>query len=328
MTRRPRIVLAGLAVGAISAAAVLAGCGGGSGGAAAVVGTQTVSQAELDYTLQQQKASAEQSKQTFPEAGSDEYNTLASQALQNLVFVRIVDQEAQKCGAPCTVPAAKVQSELKKVIKNNFSGNQKQFDDFLKKAGLTKADAERIIRVNLEQPKLVARATKGVTVTAAEALAYCKKNPNAFDKPASRTASHILVKTKAEADRIRAMVNSSNFAALAAQYSTDPGSKGQGGSLGTITKGTLVPPFEKVAFALKDGEISQPVKTQFGWHIITVTVTPATHPTCAEAEKDIIAQQTQMKKAQAEQAWRTKLLKQWESRITYGDDSLKPASTA
>ena len=82
-----------------------------------------------------------------------------------------------------------------------------------------------------------------------------------------------------------------------------------------------------VQYALKDGEISQPVHTQFGWHIITVKVTPAQHLTCAEAQKDIITQQTQVKKATAEQAWRTKLLKQWESRITYADDSLKPATT-
>lgn len=321
-------MLAAVAAGATIALAGLTGCGGGvADGGVAQVGDQVISQGELDNALSQQKAAAEQAKQTFPEAGSDQYKAIAQQALATLVFQRIVDQEAQKCGKPCTVSKAKVKAELGKVIKNNFSGDKKQFEDFLKTSGLTAADADRIIRTNLEQPKLVARVTKGITVTPKEALAYCKAHPQEFKKTESREASHILVKTKAEADRIRAMVNSSNFADLAKQYSIDPGSKLQGGSLGAITKGTLVPEFEKVAYALGSGEISDPVKTQFGYHIITVTVTPARDVPCDEAEKDIITQQTQVKKAEAEQKWRTKLLKEWESRITYSDDSLKPTST-
>ena len=328
VTTRPRPALAAIAAATALALVALTGCGSsGPDSVVAQVGNQTITQGELDNSLSQQKAAAEQQKQTFPEVGSDQYNALASQALQALIFQRIVDQEAQKCGAPCTVSKAKVKAELGKIIKTNFSGDKKQFDDFLKKSGLTAADADRIVRTNLEQPKLLARVTKGITFTPAQALAYCDANPQEFKKTESREASHILVKTKAEADRIRAMVNSSNFAALAEQYSTDPGSKTQGGSLGAITKGALVPEFEKVAFALGDGEISQPVKTQFGYHIITAKITPARQVPCAEAEAGIITQQLQVKKAAAEQKWRTKLLKEWESRITYSDDALKPTST-
>jgi foldase protein PrsA len=325
---RPRTALAAIAATSAIALVALAGCGGSvPDGGVAQVGNQVISQGELDNALSQQKAAAQQQKQTFPEPGTDQYNALAQQALQGLIFQRIVDQEAQKCGAPCTVSKARVKAELNKVIKTNFSNDKKQFEDFLKKSGLTDADAERIIRTNLEQPKLLARVTKGITYTREQALAYCKAHPQEFKKTESREASHILVKTRAEADRIRALVNSSNFAALAKQYSIDPGSKLQGGSLGAITRGTLVPEFEKVAFSLGDGEISQPVKTQFGWHIITVKITPARQVPCSEAAAGIITQQLQMKKATAEQKWRTKLLKDWESRITYSDDSLKPSST-
>ena len=69
------------------------------------------------------------------------------------------------------------------------------------------------------------------------------------------------------------------------------------------------------------------MQTQFGWHIITATVTPARDIPCAEAQADIITQQLQIKKSAAEAKWRTTLLKQWDSRIVYSDESLKPAST-
>ena len=322
-----RPAIAALAAGVALAAIALTGCGGVADGGVAQVGDQVIPKSELDQALSQQKSAAEQQKQTFPAEGTDEYAALAQTALASLVFQRIVDQEAEKCGKPCMPTAAQLKAETKKIITTNFSGSQKQFDDFLKKANLTRADVTRIIRTNLEQPKLVARVTKGITFTPAQALAYCKAHPQEFKQAASREASHILVKTKAEADRISAMVNSSNFAALAKQYSTDPGSKNQGGSLGAIAKGALVPEFEKVAVARGDGQISAPVQTQFGWHIITASVTPARDIPCAEAQTNIITQQLQIKKSTAEAKWRTKLLKEWDSRIVYSDESLKPVST-
>ena len=68
--------------------------------------------------------------------------------------------------------------------------------------------------------------------------------------------------------RKRILEKKNTFEALAAQYSQDPGSKNTGGSLGFVRRGTLVTPFEAVAFTLSPGEISKPVKTEFGYHII------------------------------------------------------------
>ncbi|MDD2655793.1 MAG: peptidyl-prolyl cis-trans isomerase [Candidatus ainarchaeum sp.] len=83
-------------------------------------------------------------------------------------------------------------------------------------------------------------------------------------------ASHILVSSEREANRIiEEIKNGKDFAEMAKRYSSCPSGKG-GGDLGFFGKGQMVKEFEDAAFSLKEGELSKPVKTQFGWHIIRV----------------------------------------------------------
>jgi peptidyl-prolyl cis-trans isomerase C len=83
-------------------------------------------------------------------------------------------------------------------------------------------------------------------------------------------ASHILVKTKPEAEAaLKRVRGGEDFAKVAKEVSTDPGSPG--GKLGWFTKSKMVPPFAEMAFKTKPGTISEPVQSQFGWHIIKVT---------------------------------------------------------
>ena len=84
-------------------------------------------------------------------------------------------------------------------------------------------------------------------------------------------ASHILVKTENDAKVIlQRALKGESFAKLAEEFSMDP-SKRRGGDLGYFGRGRMVRNFENAAFALEKGQISQPVKTEFGWHLIKVT---------------------------------------------------------
>lgn len=85
------------------------------------------------------------------------------------------------------------------------------------------------------------------------------------------TANHILVADLDKATALKqAISEGANFENLAKQHSSCPSSQ-TGGNLGPFDRGMMVPPFEHAAFALNVGEISEPVQTQFGWHLIQRT---------------------------------------------------------
>jgi peptidyl-prolyl cis-trans isomerase C len=110
-------------------------------------------------------------------------------------------------------------------------------------------------------------------------------------------ARHILVATEAEAEEIeKRLKNGEDFAKLANEVSQD--TNANGGDLGFFTRGQMLKPFEDAAFALKVGEISKPVKTQFGWHIIKVEERRKQPPPTFDEVKDAITAQLVQQKAQ------------------------------
>jgi len=100
---------------------------------------------------------------------------------------------------------------------------------------------------------------------------FCVANQNQESYAiTSVKASHILVDTKAEADLLKSKIdNGESFETLAKKYSKCPSGQ-DSGDLGYFERGQMVKPFEDVAFSLPVGKVSEPVKTQFGWHIIKV----------------------------------------------------------
>lgn len=106
----------------------------------------------------------------------------------------------------------------------------------------------------------------------AQAFKWFKKASNIEKQAFSQIkAKHILVESKQEAMAIKVkLLNGADFDKLAAQYSKCPSGK-DGGNLGYFKKGIMVPEFEKAAFALPLDQVSDPVQTPFGWHLIVVT---------------------------------------------------------
>ncbi len=240
--------------------ASLAACASG-GGAIATVNGQPISQSAFQAKL--------------------ESSPVARNILQQMVQEALIEQYAQN--NHIQVSDAEI-SQREDELKANFPNGS--WDEMLKARNLTEDDVKQALREQIILDKALA---KQVTITPAQVKQYFNKNHTAFDKPEEVQARHILVSDLATANKIEALLKQGkNFSDLAKQYSIDPGSKDKGGELGWFRRGQMVPAFDKVAFTLPVGAISQPVKSPFGYHIIQVEgKQPGQHATVANSTERI-----------------------------------------
>jgi peptidyl-prolyl cis-trans isomerase C len=154
-------------------------------------------------------------------------------------------------------------------------------------------DPEVVAALKRDEDRLVEQTYLERAIKAAETEDALKAKYQQFlkDHPPQEEvrASHILLKTKKEAEDVIAQLDKgADFAALAKKYSTDPGGK-SGGDLGFFTKKQMVPAFADAAFALKVGEYTKtPVKTEFGWHVIKLEARrPGKEPSFTEARPQL-----------------------------------------
>lgn len=133
-----------------------------------------------------------------------------------------------------------------------------------------------------------------IDVSEQDALANYEENKERFEKPAQRQAAHILINDDAQAQETlktiqTKLADGESFADLAKQYSQDPGSADQGGDLGLVSPGDMVEEFDEALFNMEEGQISEPVKTEFGYHIIQLQeIKEARIPSFEEVKADII----------------------------------------
>src|SRR5213079_1298730 len=260
-----------LLFGVASLALLAAGCGGTSTASlsaddVAVVGGQHITKDQFQALMGRAKKSYDQQKRAFPKAGSAEYEQLKGQAITFLVQQADVDGQAKKLGVD--ISDDKVDKEIARYKKQFYGGSDARYEKAVKQQGLTDEQARDAIRQQLVSQALFKKVTGDVKVSDSDIKAYYDAHKSQYVQPESRDVRHILVTKKALADSLyQQLKGGANFAKLAKQYSKDPGSAAHGGKL-TVSKGQTVPQFDKTAFTLKTGQISQPVHTQYGYHII------------------------------------------------------------
>ncbi len=301
---------------------VAAGCGGGGArsvpsDAVAVVGSDTITKVLFNTLMDGTKSAYAARKTAFPKPGTTQYKALQDQTMKYLVQQDELEQKAKGLGIAVT--DKDVDARIKQIKAQYFGGSETKYQQQLKAQGLTEA----LLRINLHgqilSEKLYNKITGGVKVSDAEIQKYYVDHKSTYAQAASRDVRHILVNDKKLADQLEVQLKSGgDFAKLAKQYSKDPGSAKQGGKL-TISKGQTVAPFDKVAFSLKTNEISAPVHTTYGWHIIQAlsAVKPATQTPLKDVKASISQQLLQTKKTDVINKWVDGVNKEYAKKIAY-----------
>ena len=238
------------------------------------VNGETISKADFDEAVKELEASA---GQPVP---AEQRNEVLRGVLDQLIGYRLLVQETK--ARKVTVADTEIDARIAE-IRKQFP-TEDAFKQVLTQRGLTLEKLRTDARDDLMVSKMLqAEIGTKAAVTPAQITAFYQQNPSQFQQGERVRASHILIafpenadaaaklaaRTKAETI-LKDVKAGKDFATLAKANSQDPGSAPNGGDLGFFQQGQMVPPFDKAAFTLAPGEVSDLVETTFGYHIITV----------------------------------------------------------
>ena len=252
--------------------------GGGTGAVIAKVNGKAITEGEVERETQRLRATL--GSQADPQQLAGMQGVIRKQAVEMMINRMLLEQAVAKENVK--VSRDQVVARMEE-MKKSFPSEQ-AFNERLAAMGISAQDFEREIQLGMDFEALFAKhGGSQAPPSDADMKAFYDSNPDQFKQPEQVTASHILVQVnendtpaqkaekRAKAEKIRSdLVGGADFAQEASQYSDCP-SKQQGGNLGTFSRDKMVPEFANAAFALKIGQLSDIVETQYGYHIIKVT---------------------------------------------------------
>jgi parvulin-like peptidyl-prolyl isomerase len=310
----------------------LTACGSGSDvpdGVVAVVDGTELTRKQLDELVEQAKNTYEAQGSEFPRVGTPEYQNVQKQYVAFLVQRAQFEHEAEERDLKIT--EKDIDKEVDKFVDSRFQGKRTEFEKALKEQGFTEKAFRDTIRTSVLSQKLFDAVTKEVEAPDAEITAYYQQNQQQYSRAESRDVRHILIAektaddkvdyaaSKTKADQVRAeLVSGGDFAALAKEHSQDPSSANTGGKY-TAERGRSVPEFDKMAFELKLGVISEPVKTTFGYHLIEALspIRKAETTSLAKVKASIKATLLQAKKTEFMTKWVEDTRDEYEGKTRY-----------
>lgn len=289
-TRRVSRLLVTLALGAL----LLTGCGGGvDPSLAAIVNGEEIPistvEARLDMVRQNPQAAAQ--------LENDPDGTILAQAenelLNDLIQTTLLEQGARD-ELDIAVTQEDVDQQREEVIEQ--AGGEEAFNEIIEQNNLSEEEIEtQLRRLSLTQ-QVTDELSQSIDITDEEVQQYYDENQAQYGPTA--TARHVLTEDEASAQEAKERIESGeDFAAVAGDLSSDPGSAQNGGDLGPLRQGETVPEFDEAIFSAPVGEVVGPVQSDFGFHVIEVTEREEEGQPLGEVEGEIREQLTQSEQA-------------------------------
>jgi parvulin-like peptidyl-prolyl isomerase len=240
-------------------------------------------------------------------AGIERRLQLQSRVIDDLLRKRLIAQEIERRRiviSPTDIDD-RTEIEFERILRQN-NLTEEQAAQILQRQGRTlesfKRELRQAVELHLQTERLRDLVVGPIEPTEQELSAYLEEHREDYDTPEEVHARHILIRvpegaSEAEIAQAKKQIedikkeleNGADFAELAKKYSQDPGSAPNGGDLGFFRRGQMVREFEDAAFSLEPGQISDPVRTQFGFHLIKVEEKkPAQHPELAQIRERVL----------------------------------------
>lgn len=247
----------------------------------AKVNDEVITRGELDNSPSMLQLKAQYESQygtdyTKNTEAMGQFNTQKKSILDQMVTEKLILQKAKELNVGQDDKAINTEVDAKIAdVKKNYKTDD-EFKTALKSSGFDETSLKVYFKEQLIIQKVVDNITKDVTVKDSDIQAYYTANPNKYtEKPDRINTAHILVKTKEEADKVKARITAGeDFGTIAKELSLDPGTKDKGGELGFVNyvDSGLEENYINAAIKLKVGEVSDPVQTSYGFHIIKCLV--------------------------------------------------------
>jgi len=243
-------------------------------------------------------------KEDLSTALMDQYG---SEVLDTLIINKLIELEADK--QKVKIPSQDIDAELQTIT--DSYGGEDSFDEMLASSGITLEYVKEDIERYLKTEELL---KKRISITDEELKKYFEENKESFAQKEQVQASHILVEDEDTAKEVATkLADGEDFGELAKEYSKDTISAESGGDLGYFGKGEMVAEFEAEAFSLPVNEISDPVKTEHGYHIIKVVDKKEAKEANYEDSKEAIEEAIFNERVQTEySAWIGELKEEYE----------------
>jgi parvulin-like peptidyl-prolyl isomerase len=212
---------------------------------------------------------------------------IIEQTMSTLIQQLWIEGEAEE--RDVTVSDAEVRRALEDTKRQSFP-TERQFQAFLRRSGMTMADVEKRVRIQVLASKLTRKVQEDAApVTQSQIQDYYERNRAEYALPERRDVELILTRTQAQANQAKSAVQGgTSWAAAARQFSIDDASKAAGGKLVGVSEGQQDRAFDEAAFAARRGAIVGPIRGQFGFYVLRVAgITPARQTPLSEARAQI-----------------------------------------